>query len=213
MSSDKPRSINIISSVTADNIIGIRGRYHDAIINSKKDKKLFAAITRALVDGQAPTLIIGRKTYESLPLNMKNGTDPRHYIVLSRGGFDKLGANTQIMGDLSAAMRLVAGRSSVWVIGGAQIFESTLEYVQENKISTYLYLTRFKFDLEPLIEDSAVEIIRFTFDIEKYKECDKWPFVDDLRLLDCEVANRCPCEFILYQISPQISPQISVNHE
>lgn len=77
------------------------------------DLKRFKALTMGQ-DGQGRPMIMGRKTFESLP-GMLPG---RRHIVLTRGDWAATGA--EVAHDVTGALALAGG--AAFVIGGAEVF-------------------------------------------------------------------------------------------
>lgn len=118
MTADK--DINIIVAVADRNAIGRNG---DLLYRLRPDMRHFRAITTG------HTVIMGRKTWESLP-----GALPgRRNIVVSRNRQYKAeGAET--VGSLDEAIER-AGDEKIFIIGGAAIYAEALP------LATRLYLT------------------------------------------------------------------------
>lgn len=77
-------------------------------------------------------VIMGRKTYESLPAA---GLPGRSLIVLSRDEALTL-PNAQVVHTPEAALKLVEGKQTAFVIGGAEVYRLMLPWANK------LYLTR-----------------------------------------------------------------------
>jgi dihydrofolate reductase len=115
--------INII--VAVDNAYGI-GKNNDLLYSFPSDLKRFKALT------SGHTIVMGRKTWESLPKKLPN----REHVVLSRS--DVPGAD--VTASSVESVLEMAGGKTVWVIGGAQIYRQFIPHADN------LYLT--------LIEDT-----------------------------------------------------------
>lgn len=116
--------MNIIVGVAQNHVIGqgLEIPWH-----YPKDLRWFKEQTMGGV------LIMGRKTYESLP---KKGLPGRELIVLSRSG---VGLPNQC-GNLDDAAYLAAALwpdKDVWIIGGAQIYQTA----RESGLVTSIYYT------------------------------------------------------------------------
>jgi dihydrofolate reductase len=95
----------------ADN--GVIGRDGKLPWHLPADLKRFKALTMGQ-DGQGRPMIMGRKTFESLP-----GLLPgRRHIVLTRGGWSAEGA--EVAGDTESALALAGDEA--FIIGGAEVF-------------------------------------------------------------------------------------------
>ncbi len=116
--------ISIIVALASDNAIGRRG---DLLYHISADLRRFKALTTG------NTVIMGRKTFESLP---KGALPDRRNIVISRdGGYSATGADTYT--SLEDALRSCSPDDKVFIIGGAQIYSLALPIADE------LLVTRF----------------------------------------------------------------------
>jgi dihydrofolate reductase len=112
---------------------GAIGRDNDLLWKEPADQKHFAASTR----GHA--VIMGRKTWESLPPRFRPLPGRRNIVVTRSAGFEAPGAET--VDSLDAALRRVAAEPRVFVIGGAQLYAQALPLADE------LVLTEIDTDL------------------------------------------------------------------
>ncbi|MDE6041679.1 MAG: dihydrofolate reductase [Muribaculaceae bacterium] len=97
---------------------GAIGRDGDLVFHLREDLRRFKALT------MGATLVMGRKTFESLP-----GALPgRRNIVVTRQT-DYKGEGIETAPDLSAALRMAAeSGGDTFVIGGAQIYQQALPF-------------------------------------------------------------------------------------
>ncbi len=113
--------ISLIAAVAQNGVIG---KENKLIWHLSEDLKRFKRLTSGHI------LIMGRKTYEHLPIrplpNRKN-------IVLTRQSIDYQGAYA--VGSVEAAFELCSSDSKVFVAGGAEIYRLFLPF------ATHLYLT------------------------------------------------------------------------
>ena len=130
-------NVNII--LACDVCYGI-GKNNDILYHFKEDLERFKKIT------SGKTVIMGRKTWESLPFKLPN----RKNIVIST--HDELEGLVQpdIICDIDTALE-IARNEEVWVIGGAQIYELFIFYT--NRIE----LTRIVGDKESDINVKFLE--------------------------------------------------------
>lgn len=104
--------INIIAAIAENNAIGLRGKL---LYWLPADLKRFKALTTG------HTIIMGRKTFDSLP----KGTLPnRRNVVLSRTGKDFPGAET--FASLGEALASCQAAEEVYIIGGASVYAEAL---------------------------------------------------------------------------------------
>lgn len=113
---------------------GAIGRDNDLLWKESADQKHFAATTR----GHA--VIMGRKTWESLPPRFRPLPGRRNIVVTRNAGFDAPGAET--VDSLDAALRRLSGEPQVFVIGGAGLFAQALPRVDD------MVLTEIDADLD-----------------------------------------------------------------
>lgn len=115
----------MILAMSLDKAIGNNG---DLLCRLSADLKHFKELT------MGHSIIMGRKTFESLPHGALPG---RRNIVISRNvDFGAQGA--EIVGSIDEALRLVATEDEAFIIGGAQIYGATLD------IASKIYLTEIE---------------------------------------------------------------------
>ena len=105
-------SINIIAAIAKNNAIGLNGKL---LYWLPADLKRFKALTTG------HTIIMGRKTFESLP---KGALPNRRNVVLSRSKQDFPGAET--FASLEEALASCSVKEEVYVIGGASVYAEAL---------------------------------------------------------------------------------------
>ena len=113
--------VSIIVCIAKNNAIGLNNKL---IYRLKDDLKRFKALT------SGHTIIMGRRTFESLP----NGALPlRRNIVLSSQNIPFPGAET--FGSLEQALSACKGEDEVFIIGGEKVYCAALPLAKR------LYLT------------------------------------------------------------------------
>ena len=114
--------LSIIVAVAADGAIGKQG---GLLCHMRADMQRFKALTTG------HTIIMGRRTYDSLP---KGALPNRRNIVVTRNAaFTAPGV--EVATGIDEALRMADGDGEVFVIGGEQIYRATMER------ATRLYLT------------------------------------------------------------------------
>lgn len=117
--------ISIIVAIAENQAIGA---HNDLLWRLPNDMKRF----RELTTGH--TIIMGRKTFESLPKgalpNRKNVVVSRHPAIVCE--------NCERFGDLETAIEHHKDEPEVFIIGGGQIYAQTLPYADK------LYITRVR---------------------------------------------------------------------
>ncbi|MDE6130361.1 MAG: dihydrofolate reductase, partial [Muribaculaceae bacterium] len=104
--------VNIIVAATLDGAIGLEG---DMLYYIGPDLKRF----RELTTGN--TIIMGRKTFESLPKGAL--PDRRNIVVTRQSAFAAPGAETA--GSLEEALAMAAGQE-IFIIGGESIYRQAM---------------------------------------------------------------------------------------
>ena len=126
MTRQSKQTLSLIAAL-ADN--GVIGRNGDLPWHLPADLKHFKRLT------WGHTLILGRKTHESIGRTLSGKTLPgRRSIVLSRRPPDAL-PGVEVAPDLDRALEM-AGEGEVFVIGGAEVYRQALPRADR------LYLTR-----------------------------------------------------------------------
>ncbi len=115
--------ISIIVAASEDQAIGKNG---DLLWRMPADMKHFKTLTTG------HTIIMGRKTFDSLP---KGALPNRTNIVLTRNP-EATFANCIVCSNLQQALDHCAGEDEVFIIGGSQIYEQAM------KLADRIYLTR-----------------------------------------------------------------------
>ena len=114
--------ISIIVAIAQNGAIGYKG---DLIYHLSADLKRFKALTTG------HTVIMGRKTFQSLP---KGALPNRRNIVLTRQqGVSFEG--TEVFPSITEALAHCTPDEKVYVIGGAQIYSQALELADELEIT------------------------------------------------------------------------------
>ena len=119
------QQISIIVAIADGNAIGRNG---GLLCHLPADLKHFKAVT------SGHTVIMGRKTFDSLP---KGALPNRRNIVVTRNpAFSAPGVETA--DSLEKAFEMTAGDGEVFIIGGAQIYNESLPFADK------IYLTKIE---------------------------------------------------------------------
>ena len=119
--------ISLIAAIAKNNVLG---KDNQLLWNLPEDMRHFRETTRG------KPVIMGRKTWESLP-DAFRPLPGRHNIVVSLNpGYQTPGAT--LASSLEDAMEKAGNVSEVFVIGGAELFNQALE------IASRLYLTEIE---------------------------------------------------------------------
>lgn len=103
--------LGIIYARARNGVIGIEGRLPWHL---PEDLAHFKAIT------QGHPVIMGRKTWDSLPPRFRPLPGRRNIVVTRQAGWQAEGAEPA--GSLQQAIALCEGAAQAWVIGGAQLY-------------------------------------------------------------------------------------------
>jgi len=107
--------IVIIAAVASNRVIG---RDNQLIWNIPEDMAHFKALT------QGHTVLMGRKTWESLPPRFRPLPGRRNIVVSRQAAYAAPGA--ELAGSLAAGLALAADDETVFVIGGAEIYRQAM---------------------------------------------------------------------------------------
>jgi dihydrofolate reductase len=114
----------IIAAVAKNRVIG---KDNQLIWNIPEDMAHFKALTAG------HTVIMGRKTWESLPPRFRPLPD-RHNIVISRQA-DYAAPGAEVADSLENALKLAATVATVFVIGGEQIYRQAMALADRLEIT------------------------------------------------------------------------------
>ena len=112
-------NLTIIAAIAENNAIGLKGKL---LYWLPADLRRFKALTTG------HTIIMGRKTFESLP---KGALPNRRNIVLSRSKQDYPGAEsfpslTEALAACNLPLKEAGGSEEVYIIGGASVYAEAL---------------------------------------------------------------------------------------
>ena len=122
--------IVIIAAVARNRVIGKDNRL---LWNIPEDMAHFKALT------SGHTVIMGRKTWESLPPRFRPLPGRRNIIVSRQAGYTAPGA--EVADSLENALKLVSTATVVFIIGGEQIYRQAMAVADRLEIT--------EVDLEP----------------------------------------------------------------
>ena len=127
--SQKPEIV-IIAAVAKNRVIG---KDNTLIWNIPEDMAHFKALT------SGPTVIMGRKTWESLPPRFRPLPGRRNIVISRQADFAAPGA--ELAASLEAALQLAAQAETAFIIGGEQIYRQAMDVADRLEIT--------EVDLEP----------------------------------------------------------------
>lgn len=114
--------VSVVVAIAENNAIG---KDNQLLWHLPADLKHFKQITTG------HTIIMGRKTYDSIGKPLPN----RRNIVITRAA-DLQIPGAEVVNDVDQALELCAGEDEVFIIGGAELYKSTLSRIHR------IYLTR-----------------------------------------------------------------------
>ncbi len=127
------KGFSIVVAVDEERGIGIKGQLPWRI---SADMGYFVRLTTQAPDGERNAVLMGRKTWESIPAKYRPLSN-RHNVVLSRVGCE-VPEQVTVVEDFESARAAAESSSSVFVIGGAAIYEQAIALAGCEK----LYITR-----------------------------------------------------------------------
>lgn len=119
--------ISIIAAVAANSVIGKSG---DIPWRLRADLRRFAELTRE------HTVVVGRKTHETILRRLGHPLHDRRTIILTRRDNYPTPAGCEVATSWKEALERLHGEREAFVIGGAEIYRLALPYV------TRMYLTQ-----------------------------------------------------------------------
>ena len=146
--------ISIIVAKSNNNVIGSNGSIP---WNVPKDLKYFKELT------EGNTVIMGRKTYESLPKDKKPLPNRINIVITRDSNFTANGC--MVVGSLEEAILKIDNRKDTFIIGGGEIYKQAINFVDK------IYVTEINNEYEgdtyfPKISDKWDLV-----SIEKNDEC------------------------------------------
>ena len=156
--------ISIIGAIAENRAIGMENKLIYWLPN---DLKRFKALTTG------NTIIMGRRTFESLP---KGALPNRRNIVLSRNGKAEDFPGAERYPNLEEA--LASCKGDVYIIGGASVYQEALPKAHRLCL-TYIYDTPENADtfFPEIEEDEWVEVFREEHDVDE-KHAQRYAFVN-----------------------------------
>ena len=116
--------IIIIAAVAANRVIG---RDNQLIWNIPEDMAHFKTLT------QGHTVLMGRKTWESLPPRFRPLPGRRNIVITRQPDF--VAPGTELANSLEAGLELAASDALVFIIGGAEIYQQAMALANRLEIT------------------------------------------------------------------------------
>ena len=124
--SEAVNDIIVIAAVSENDVIGKGGKIPWHI---GEDLKRFKKLT------MGHTVLMGRKTYESLPDNARPLKGRKNIVLSSNIDYDPQAPSVVVCNDLNSALIHSRYEEKVFIIGGAEVYKEAIEYAD------YLELT------------------------------------------------------------------------
>jgi dihydrofolate reductase len=156
----------MIALIVAQSNNRVIGKSNDLPWYLPADLKHFKEVTTG------HTVIMGRKTYESIYNRLKGPLPNRRNIVISRG-LKQIPEGFELYDSLESAIMAAKSDSEVYIIGGATIYDVCLE---QDMVDT-IYLTQVHADIEgdTLFQELDISVWDET-SREDHKADDKNPY-------------------------------------
>lgn len=153
--------IIIIAAVSENDTIGKDGKIPWHI---GEDLKRFKKLT------MGHTVLMGRKTYESLPDNVRPLKGRKNIVLSSSADYDPQAPDVVVCNDLNSALIHARYDEKVFIIGGAEVYKEAIEYAD------YLELTVVHGDYEG---DAFFPYVDFngSWKLEKEEKFDDYSFL------------------------------------
>ncbi|BBZ38603.1 dihydrofolate reductase [Mycobacterium conspicuum] len=116
-----------VGLVWAQSTSGVIGRAGDIPWYLPEDLSRFKQVT------MGHTVVMGRRTWESLPARVRPLPGRRNVVLSRQGGFVADGA--EVVDSLDKAFALSQADADTWVIGGGQIYSLALPYAQRCEVT------------------------------------------------------------------------------
>ncbi|AJA48267.1 dihydrofolate reductase [Clostridium pasteurianum DSM 525 = ATCC 6013] len=163
--------LTIIAAVAKNNVIG---KDNKLLWNLPEDLKRFKEITKG------HTIIMGRKTFESLPKILPD----RHHIVITRNKTFKVEDDrVTVINSIEKLMNLIKKDEEYFVIGGADIYNQLLPYAEK----MYITVLDYEFDGDaffPVIDSKLWRAIDSDKQIKSSKSSLFYRFITFKRISD-----------------------------
>lgn len=116
--------IVVIAAVAQNRVIG---KDNQLIWNLPEDMAHFKALT------QGHTVLMGRKTWESLPPRFRPLPGRRNIVISRQDSYAAPGA--ELAASLEAGIARAAGDSTLFIIGGAEIYRQAMAFADRLEIT------------------------------------------------------------------------------
>lgn len=138
-----------VGLVWAQSTSGVIGRSGDIPWNVPEDLARFKQVT------VGHTVVMGRRTWDSLPARVRPLPGRRNIVLSRRSDFDAAGAD--VVDSLPSALSAALTDPEAWVIGGAEIYRLALPH------ATRCEVTEIEIDLIREDEDAMAPVLDETW--------------------------------------------------
>ena len=135
--------LSVILATTTDDIIGIGTE----CVHSAIDKEHFKIVTQYTNTCGSNLLIIGRKTWETIPISMIKCPHRKYLVITKQPNYKKL-YNETIVNSFNDALQYCTINKNnfykIFVVGGAEIYKMATD----TGFVTEIFLTKFSIEVE-----------------------------------------------------------------
>ena len=174
--------LSLIIAATTDGIIGTET---NQCLYSNKDKEHFKMITQFTPSHTSNLLIVGRKTWETLPESICN-CKYRKYIVLTKQR--DYNCSAPIAHTFDDVLKYCMANKELYykffVIGGAEVYKLAMD----SGFVTEIYLSEFCANLVEELTDQC-GLVKCTIDINKFKIKNRTTITDNMKLVYGELET------------------------
>ena len=158
--------VSIIAGVAENMVIG---RENNLLWNIPEDMKRFREIT------SGHPVIMGRKTFESLPLTFRPLPN-RTNIVVTRDSSYKVPEGVIVVNSVEEALKIAKGKDKeeIFIIGGGQIYAQTIGLADK----LYLTIVKGEFEGDTFFPDYKKDFKRVVFEKDGEHELYKYKFLE-----------------------------------
>ena len=121
----------IISLIVAYSSNKVIGKDNDLVWSLPDDMKYFSDITRG------HHVIMGRRNWDSIPLKYRPLRNRTNIILTRNTDFEPQDADTYVFNNLDTSIEFARqrGEKELFIIGGAQIYQASMDHVQKMYIT------------------------------------------------------------------------------
>lgn len=197
--------LSLIIAQTNDNIIGSRWNidnieYND-LMYSKQDKEHFKLVTQFTPNHSQNLLIVGRKTWETLPNIMKNCKHRKFLLLTKNKNYKTNSDNCFVYHDRNSVLEFCIHNKNnyhkIFIIGGAEIYDLFLS----TGFVTEIFITYFNMD-KCNSDYQCENLIRYMVSLSSYNLIKSSTIIDNVTFKinkNCELNFETDITFFYFQ--------------